>query len=228
MAEALDYLATELETAISAGTEFNDAIQAVLAKVVEQHGAVVFNGNGYSEEWHAEAEQRGLKNLRTTVDALPEYQTPEAKKLFSTYGVFSEAELESRFEVGVEQYVMTINVEANLTEEIARTTILPAAVRYQTELATNVASLKAAGVDADTTDLLAVTELVTSLRTGIAALVAAQAGAEGNHGLEEAAYYRDAVLPAMLAVREAADALEAVVADDLWSLPTYQEMLFIR
>ncbi|MEV5001846.1 glutamine synthetase III [Nocardioides sp. LML1-1-1.1] len=228
MAEALDYLATELEAAVSGGAEFNDAVQSVLAKVMEQHGAVVFNGNGYAEEWHVEAEKRGLKNLRTTVDALPEYLSPEAKKLFSSYGVFSETELESRFEVGVEQYVMTINVEANLTEEIAKTTILPAAVRYQTELASNVAALKSAGVEADTTDLLAVTELVKALRTGLAGLVEALAGAHAHEGLAEAAYHRDSVLPAMLAVREAADALEAVVADDLWSLPTYQEMLFIR
>ena len=162
------------------------------------------------------------------MDALPEYLTPESRALFSTYGVFNEAELESRFEVGVEQYVMTVNVEANLTEEIAKTTILPAAVRYQTELATNVASLKAAGVEADTTDLLAVSELITALRTGIADLRSALAGAHAHEGIEEAAYHRDTIIPAMLEVRDAADALEAVVADDLWSLPTYQEMLFIR
>lgn len=228
MAEALDYLATELEAAVKGGTEFNAAVQSVLAKVMEQHGAVVFNGNGYSEEWHAEAEKRGLKNLRTTVDALPEYTSPEAKKLFSTYGVFSEAELDSRFEIGVEQYVMTINVEANLTGEIAKTTILPAALRYQTELAANAAALKAVGVDADTTDLLKVTELVAALRAGIAALDAAKAGDEGHEGIAEAAYYRDAVLPAMLQIREAADEIETFIADDLWPLPTYQEMLFIR
>lgn len=228
MAEALDFIATELEAAVAGGAEFNAAVQSVLAKVMEQHGAVVFNGNGYSEEWHAEAEVRGLKNLRTTVDALPEYVSPESKKLFSTYGVFSEAELESRFEVGVEQYVMTINVEANLTGEIAKTTILPAAVRYQTELASNVAALKAAGVEADTADLLKVTELVTALRAGITALDAAKAGDEGHEGLAEAAYYRDAVLPAMLQIREAADEIETFIADDLWPLPTYQEMLFIR
>lgn len=228
MAEALDYLATELETAVKGGAEFNAAVQSVLAKVMEQHGAVVFNGNGYSEEWHVEAEKRGLKNLRTTVDALPEYVSPEAKKLFSTYGVFSEAELDSRFEIGVEQYVMTINVEANLTGEIAKTTILPAAVRYQTELAANVAALKAVGVDADTADLLKVTELVSALRAGIAALDAAKAGDEGHEGIDEAAYYRDAILPAMLQIREAADEIETFIADDLWPLPTYQEMLFIR
>lgn len=228
MAEALDFCATELETAVAAGTEFNDAVQALLKKIIEDHGAVVFNGNGYSEEWHAEAAQRGLKNLRTTVDALPEYLTAEARELFTKYAVLNEAELESRFEVGVEQYVMVVNVEANLTEEIAKTTILPAAVRYQTELAGNVAALKAAGVDADTTDLLAVSELIAALRAGIAELQAAQAGAHASEGIEEATYHRDVILPAMLKVREAADALEAVVADDLWSLPTYQEMLFIR
>ena len=228
MAEALDFCATELEAAVEAGTDFNAAVQTLLAKIVENHGAVIFNGNGYSEEWHAEAETRGLKNLRTTVDALPEYLTQASRELFSTYGVLSEAELESRFEVGVEQYVMTLNVEANLTEEIARTTILPAAVRYQTELATNVSALKAAGVDADLTDLHAVTELVVALRTGLAELKTAVDGAHEHEGIAEATYLRDVVIPAMAKVREAADALEAVVADDLWSLPTYQEMLFIR
>ena len=90
------------------GTDFNAAVQTLLAKIVENHGAVIFNGNGYSEEWHAEAEQRGLKNLRTTVDSLPELpHRPSRVELFSTYGVFNEGELESRYEVGVEQYVMT-------------------------------------------------------------------------------------------------------------------------
>jgi len=228
MAEALDYCATELEKAVAAGADFNDAVQALLAKIVADHGAVIFNGNGYSEEWHAEAEQRGLKNLRTTVDALPEYVTAESKELFSKYGVFSEAELESRFEVGVEQYVMTINVEANLTAEIAQTIILPAAVRYQTELASNVAALKAAGVEADTADLEAVSAPISALRAGLVELKAAIAGAHDHEGIKEATYVRDVVLTAMAKVREAADALEGVVADDLWSLPTYQEMLYIR
>jgi glutamine synthetase len=228
MAEALDYCATELEAAVNGGAEFNDAVQALLKKIVEQHGAVIFNGDGYSDEWHAEAEKRGLKNLRTTVDALPEYVTPESKELFSKYGVFNDAELASRFEVGVEQYVMTINVEANLTAEIGATTILPAAVRYQTELANNVAALKAAGVKADTADLEAVSSLITLLRGGLVELKDALAGAHEHEGIEEAAYFRDVVFPAMNKVREAADALEGVVADDLWALPTYQEMLFIR
>jgi len=228
MAEALDYAATELEAAVAAGTDFNDAVQQLLAKIMENHAAVIFDGNGYSSEWHEEASVRGLKNLRTTVDALPEWTSAETTELFSKYGVLSAAELESRYEVGLEQYVMAINVEANLTEEMAQTTILPAAIRYQTELAGNVAALQAAGVDADRSDLLAVTELVGALRTAVAGLREAKAAAHDHEGIAEAAYHRDVVLPAMAEVREAADALEGIVADDLWSLPTYQEMLFIR
>jgi glutamine synthetase len=228
MAEALDYLATEIEAALASGTEFNAAVQQVLAKVIEQHGAAVFNGNGYSTEWHEEAVARGLKKLDTTVDALPEYQTPEAKELFSKYGVFNEAEREARYEVALEQYLMAVNVEANLTEEIAKTIILPSAVRYQTELAGNIAALKAAGVEGDTTDLAEVSDLVARLRAGLKGLSAAVASQHDTEGIEEAAHVKDAVLPAMLEVRAAADALEGVVADDLWNLPTYQEMLFIR
>jgi glutamine synthetase len=228
MAEALDFAATELEAAVAAGADFNDAVAALLKKIVEQHGAVIFNGNGYSEEWHAEAEQRGLKNLRTTVDALPEWLTPESKELFSTYGVFTEAELESRYEVGVEQYVMSVGVEANLTSEIARTIVLPTALRYQTELAQNVAALKAAGVEPDLSTLQAVSAPLSRLTAAIAALDAAIEGAHAHTGIAEAAYLRDVVLVAMGDVRAAADALEGVVADDLWTLPTYQEMLYIR
>ena len=153
MAEALDYCATALEAAVAAGTDFDVAVQELLSTIISDHGAVVFNGNGYSDEWQVEAEQRGLKNLRTTVDALPELVAPDALELFSKYGVFNEREMHSRYEVGIEQYVMTVGVEANLTLEIGSTTVLPAALRYQTELASNVAALKAAGVEADTATL---------------------------------------------------------------------------
>jgi glutamine synthetase len=227
MAEALDYCATNLEAAAAAGTDFNEAIQTLLAKIVADHGAAIFNGNGYSEEWHEEAVQRGLKNLRTTVDSLPEYITAETKDVFTKYGVLSEVELESRYEVGIEQYLMTLNVEANLTANIAQTIILPTAVRFQTELAGNVAALKAAGVEADTADLLLISGLIGDLRTGLTELKTAVAGAHDHEGIEEATYVRDAVIPAMAKIREAADTLEGFVADDLWSLPTYQEMLFI-
>ena len=122
MAEALDHCATVLEAAVADGTDFDEAVQQLLTSIISDHGAVIFNGNGYSEEWQVEAEQRGLKNLRTTVDALPELVTPEALELFEKYGVFNEREMHSRYEVGIEQYVMTVGVEANLTLEIGSTT----------------------------------------------------------------------------------------------------------
>ncbi|HTW18355.1 MAG TPA: glutamine synthetase III [Nocardioides sp.] len=228
MAEALDYCATELETAVAAGTDFDEAVQNLLADIVANHGAVIFNGNGYSDEWQAEAEQRGLKNLRTTVDALPELISPEAIELFAKYDVFNEREMHSRYEIGIEQYVMTLRVEANLTAEIGTTTILPAAVRYQTELAGNVAALKAAGVEADLSLLQSVSAPLAELRAGLAELTTALADLHDHEGIAEATFARDVVLPAMTGVREAADTLEGVVADDLWPLPTYQEMLYIR
>jgi glutamine synthetase len=227
MAEALDYCATSLETATAAGTDFDEAVQALLADIVSQHGAVIFNGDGYSDEWPVEAEQRGLKNLRTTVDALPELISPEAIELFTTYGVFNEGEAHSRYEIGCEQYILTVAVEANLTLEMGTTTILPAALRYQTELASNVAALKAAGVEADTSTLLQVSAPIAELKAGLATLADAIAHEHAEESLEAATYMRDTVLPAMTAVREAADTLEGLVADDLWALPTYQEMLYI-
>ena len=227
MAEALDHCATSLETAVAAGTDFNEAVQTLLAEIVADHGAVIFNGNGYSEEWPIEAEQRGLKNLRTTVDALPELISPEAIELFATYGVFTEHEAHSRFEIGVEQYVLAVAVEANLTLEIGTTTILPAATRYQTELAQNVVALRAAGIDADASALEAVSAHVTALRAGLAELAAVIGHEHPADPLEAATFMRDSVLPAMASVRTAADTLETLVADDLWPLPTYQEMLYI-
>ncbi|WP_137292669.1 glutamine synthetase III [Nocardioides dongxiaopingii] len=227
MAEALDHCATYLEDAVAAGTDFNEAVQALLSDIVSDHGAVIFNGNGYSDEWPVEAEQRGLKNLRTTVDALPELISPEAVELFGRYGVFSAGEAHSRFEIGCEQYVLAVAVEANLTLEIGATTVLPAALRYQTELALNVKALADAGLTPDRTGLETVSEKVAALTAGLAGLRTAIAHDHAADPLETARDARDLVLPAMAAVREAADELEGLVADDLWPLPTYQEMLYI-
>ena len=227
MAEALDYCASALETAVADGIDFNEAVQTLLADIVSQHGSVIFNGNGYSDEWPLEAEQRGLKNLRTTVDALPELITPEAIELFSKYGVFNAGEAHSRYEIGCEQYILTVAVEANLTLEMGTTTILPAAIRYQTELASNVAALKAAGVEADLSTLQEVSVPIAALKAGLATLADAIAHEHAEESLAAATFMRDSVLPAMAAVREAADTLEGLIADDLWALPTYQEMLYI-
>ncbi|WP_134767618.1 glutamine synthetase III [Nocardioides sp. 1609] len=227
MAEALDHCATYLEDAVAGGTDFNEAVQALLSDIVADHGAVIFNGNGYSDEWPVEAEQRGLKNLRTTVDALPELISPEAIELFGRYGVFNAGEAHSRFEIGCEQYVLAVAVEANLTLEIGTTTVLPAALRYQTELAINVKALADAGVTPDRTGLETVSERIAALTAGLATLRTAIAHEHAADPLETARTARDQVLPAMAAVREAADELEGLVADDLWPLPTYQEMLYI-
>jgi glutamine synthetase len=227
LAEALDHIATELETLIAGGAEFNAAVQKVLEDVITAHGSVIFNGDGYSEDWQVEAASRGLPNLRTTVDALPQLITDEAMELFSEYNVFSHREMHSRFEIGLEQYVLNINVEARSTYALGETTILPSAVRYQTELAANIGALKAAGVHSDTTQLETLSSSISALRAGLALLKAELALDSATTPIAEAQHARDGLLPAMAQVRSAADTLEGLVADDLWSLPTYQEMLFI-
>ena len=227
MAEALDYIATDLEKSVAEGVDFNVAVQKILEEMITVHGASVFNGDGYSEQWQVEAAQRGLPNLRTTLDALPQLITEESMELFSKYGVFTHREMHSRYEIGLEQYALSVGVEARLTLEIGTTSVLPAAVRYQTEVALNLGALKAAGVSPETADLEDLSGLITSLRSGLADLKAALAHHAGSTALEEAQHAQSALLPAMAAVRAAADKLEGVVADDLWPLPTYQEMLFI-
>ncbi|WP_426592287.1 glutamine synthetase III [Cellulomonas sp. McL0617] len=227
MADSLDYCATELEAAISAGTDFDTAVQTLLTDIITDHGNVVFNGDGYSSEWPIEAEQRGLANLKTTLDALPELITESAMELFERFGVFNHREMHSRYEIGLEQYALTIGVEARLALEIGTTAILPAAVKHQTDTALNVGALKAAGVEPDLAPLEEISAPVAALRAGLSALRAALKADVGHSALAEAQHARDALLPAMLDVRTAADSLEEIVADELWPLPTYQEMLFI-
>jgi glutamine synthetase len=227
MADSLDYAATELENAVAAGTDFDTAVQDLLTAIITEHSAVVFNGDGYGGAWPIEAEKRGLANLRTTLDALPELITEPALALFEKYKVFNRREMHSRYEIGLEQYALSIGVEARLTLEIGQTSILPATVRHQTELALNAGALKAAGVDPDLDPLTEVSESVAELRSALAGLKAALAAEVGHDTLAEAEHARDALLPTMNAVRAAADKIEGIIADDLWPLPTYQEMLFI-
>jgi glutamine synthetase len=159
------------------------------------------------------------------LDALPELVSDDAMELFSKYSVFSHREMHSRYEIGLEQYAQSIGVEARSTLEIATTAVLPAALRYQTEVALNIGAMKAAGVETDTAPLLAISGPVSDLRSGIAGLSGAL-GAHADSAYDEAKHAQDSLLPAMAAVRAAADQLEGMVADDLWPLPTYQEMLF--
>nr|WP_145290729.1 glutamine synthetase III [Pirellulimonas nuda] len=224
VAESLDYCATKLEKATGGdSSKLNSAVQELLAEIMGECEPIIFNGNGYSDEWHAEAEKRGLRNLKATPDALEALLEPGVRELFSKYHVLNERELESRYETYVEQYCLTVKVEANLTKKIARTMIFPAAIRYQNELASTCANLKMLGYEFDTDTLDKVTELVKGLQDGTAALAKVTKG-----GCEDIRGCYEEVLPAMLNVRKYADELEAIVSDDLWPLPTYQEMLFIK
>ncbi len=229
VAESLDYIASELEKSAGGNAaKLPGAVQTLLKDIIEKHGAIVFNGDNYSEAWHHEAEKRGLPNLKTTVDALPMLGKPEVVALFEKYKVLSPRETQSRLDIYLEQYCKTINVESKLIIEMAKTMIFPAAIRYQSELAVTCANLKAVGYTFDTNTLDKVTALVKSLQDNIAALEKTMQHHGSDGVLAEAKHYCHEVLPAMSAVRKVADELEGIVADDLWPLPTYQEMLFIK
>jgi len=226
VAESLDVLATKLEAAVAAGKSLNASIQALLQEVIKEYGGVVFNGNGYTAEWHAEAEKRGLPNLRTSVSALPVLEQPETVQLFDKYDVLTPRELHSRYEIYVEQYNKTVDVEAKLAAQIVKTQILPAALRYGKELADGIISAKSAGLTPSTKLAEQVTKLTLEVEQKLAKLEGSEAHASSP--FEEAKHFRDEVSPAMLAVRKIADELETIVADDVWPLPSYSEMLFIR
>ena len=181
---------------------------------------VCFSGDNYDEAWHAEAEQRGLKNLRTTPDALPEVLTDETVAAFENYDVLSKRELESRYEVWIEQYAIRANIEAETTHSIAKTMILPAALRY---LALIAESGVAEGLEAEARRACS-----RSWARRCSALEEANAYPTELEGMDLAIHARDKQMAAMVEVREAADKLEKVVADDLWPLPKYEEMLFIK
>ena len=218
LAESLDWMASKLEGA----SDLNKAIQDALKEVMDKHGRVIFNGNGYSEEWHAEAAERGLANLKTAADALPSLIKPEVIEVFEKYGVLSETELKSRYVILCEQYEKHMNVEAKLVLEIAQTKIFPLAASYAASLAEGVAKMKAAGVATSTATLEKVAALVSQLEKDIAMLQSLHASAH------EVSDWTFKVLPAMNKIRATVDELEGLLPDDIWPLPTYQEMLFIK
>jgi len=218
-AEAIDDLADKLEAKLSGGSQMPEAVIEIVKEAYSANKQVCFGGDNYAEEWHAEAEQRGLKNLRTTPEALPEVISEQTVAAFENYNVLSKRELESRFEVWVEQYAIRANIEAETTHSIAKTMILPAALRYMALIresgrAEGVAGEVEAGLDALGQSLLELEE--------------ANAYPDELEGLDLAVHARDKQLAAMDRVRAAADTLEKVVADDLWPLPKYEEMLFIK
>jgi len=228
LTESLDYIATKIEKAVGEDpAKLNGAIQVVLEEILAEHGSIIFNGDGYSQAWHKEADTRGLPNLRSCVQALPMLGSKEATELFEHYGVLTARELHSRMEVYIEQYCLSVGLEARTAIEMAKTIIFPAAIRYQGELASTCANLKAVGYVFDTDTLDKVTALVKDLQDGTVKLETLLAHNGGHSKLDHARHLCDEVLPAMAAVRKTADTLEGIVADDLWPLATYQEMLFI-
>ena len=216
VAEAMDDLSDKLE---ATGTgDLPAAVTAVVKDAYDANKQVIFDGDNYDEAWHEEAEKRGLKNLKTTPDALPEVLAETTVEMMGKYKVLSERELESRYEVWVEQYIIRANIEAETADSIARTMILPAALRY-------LALGDDAGISAVTEET---TPLADELIAAIKELDEANQYPDGLEGLELAIYARDKQIAAMARVREAADKLEKIVPDDLWPLPKYAEMLFIR
>lgn len=230
LAESLGEFADKLEKAAPTNTEEVGAVvESIVKEVWETCSKVVFNGDGYSEAWHKEAEKRGLPNHRTTADALPVLKSPDVIDLFERFKVLSKREVESRYEVYSEQYIASVNVESNLVVEMVRTLIYPAAIRYQSELAASLANLKAVGVEPDREMLDRLISLIGCLQKGTAELVELKAGEAESGGPEaHCCYVRDKILPKMLEIRKCVDELEGIVPDDLWPLPTYQEMLFIK
>ena len=218
VAEAMDEMANQLEADLKAKKDFNKSLQSVLQAIIKKHKRVVFNGDNYTEEWHKEAEKRGLPNKKTTPEALKAYETEKAIKLFEKYAVLSKKELLSRYEIYMHNYKSVLSYEAECARTIASTQILPAALQYQSDLAATVNAVKGAGADAKTAKeaLGEVSSLVDSLSAGIKAIDAAL-DAENT----------DKMKVAMLDARQAADALEGIVPADLWPLPTYAQMLFL-
>ncbi|MFM7393471.1 MAG: glutamine synthetase III [Cyanobium sp.] len=228
LADSLSWIADQLQTRLNGGSPLAAAALAVLQDVMTQHGNVVFGGDGYSSEWHRIAvEERGLENLRTSADALPVLKRDNVRELFERTGVLTPVELESRYEVYSEQYILAIEVEAKLAVQIARTQVYPAAMRYLGELAGSLQLQSSMGlqVSPDTQQQVAahsqaLMDVAGQLQDAID---------HPPHGTEaHVRHCADVLLPLMGRLRQAVDGLEALVDDNLWPLPSYQEMLFLR
>lgn len=229
LADSLDWIAETLEAELSNGTPKTAAVLSVLKTLMEEHGSVVFGGDGYSAEWHRIAvEERGLKNLPTSADALPYLREDSIRELFKRTDVLSPVELESRFEVYAEQYILSIEVEAKLVIEMAKTMIYPAATQYLGELSMTSTGMSDLGIEMDNS----ITSSIATETNAMIAAVAELSAAIGNHDFDSVEAHMNFcakdIRALMDKVRAHVDALETEVADDLWPLPKYREMLFIK
>jgi glutamine synthetase len=227
VAEAFKEAADELEKA----EDFNSACHDLIKKLLKEHRRIVFNGNGYSDEWVAEAEKRGLPHLRSMVDAIPAITTEKAVKLYETFGVFTRAELESRAEIEYENYSKVINIEAKTMIDMAGKQIIPAVIKYTTQLANSLGSVKAACPEADTSVqselLIETSALLSDMKVALAALTEiTEKCSSMEEGAAQAHAYHDEVVPAMAALRAPADKLEMIVDKELWPFPSYGDLMF--
>ena len=227
VAEAFKEAADILEAA----GDFDMAVHDLIKETLSAHRRVIFNGNGYSKEWVAEAERRGLPNLGSMVEAIPALTTEKAVKLFEEFGVFTRAELESRAEVEYEGYSKAVNIEARTMIDMASKQIIPAVIKYTTQLAGSICAVRNACPETDVsvqTELLTeASDLLSDMKVALAALIEAtdKASAMGG-GREQAEAYHGVVAPAMEALRAPADRLEMIVDKDLWPMPSYGDLIF--
>jgi len=228
VAESLDYVAGELEKAPKDPKKFNAAVQKLLQKIIRENDRVIFNGDNYSAEWRAEAARRGLPNAASTPEALEAMECKATYDAFSKYGVLCKREAESRFEIYHEKYVKDVLIEARLCLSMARTMIFPAGVKYQQLLAQTASTLSSLGKSGCTTTLDELNDLLCKFQKAMLVLEDAVNVPDGLSASQQCRYLVSSVIPVMNDLRQVADALEHVCADDLWPLPTYQEMLFIR
>jgi len=233
VADSLDYMATAIEAAMARGASLHAAIQKVVQDTLAENQRVLFSGDNYSAEWHAEAERRGLPNLKNTPDAVDVLLAPESREVFSKYAVYTPQELESRHTVMLETYIKTLHIESQLAARLAKDQILPAAVRYQGDLAESIVRTREASPTANVqgvvTTLNDLAEQVTRFRQALDGLDRVRHEADALHGdvRAQSRHSRDKVIPAMAQVRELGDILEHIVDDATWPLPKYREMLFI-
>jgi glutamine synthetase len=227
VAESLDEMAGQLEAKLKGQKKtrkiFEAAVAEVLSAAIHEAKPVIFGGDNYTDAWHGEAKRRKLLNMPTTMDALVGFLSEKNLKLFADAGVLSKVELASREDIWVDQYFKTINIEAETTEALARTMILPASVRYLNDLQVSAAASK--GIAATASD---VAERIDHLVDAIEALRVQNVELGGDTVHEKAHHVWKNVLPAMAAVRKAGDSLERVVSHDYWPLPTYREILWVK
>jgi len=229
LADSLQFVANELEAKLNAGDSLETSAYAVLKGIMQNHGAVVFGGDGYSQEWHRMAvEERGLENLHNTAEALGVLQRPAIRELFASGGVLSPVELESRYEVYAEQYVLAIEVEAKLALQMARTQIYPAVMGYLGQLSSSLHHQENLALPCDRGLVSTIASLNQQLLQNCTKLEEAIANPPHGDVQGHMNHCADTLLPLIESLREAVDGLESLVDDAVWPLPTYQEMLFIK